>query len=100
MKKLVGHGCASESRIPALRRDERDPDAEHDRQPRSDGEPLRGRRGCDHERQDEQDADDLDGLGRRQREQQEDGDRERADRHAARRRNLRVDARELQRPVE
>jgi hypothetical protein len=87
MKKLVGHGFASESRIP--------PSVETSAIPT-----LSSRGRGDHERQHEQDADHLDRLGSGQREQQEDRDRERPERDSARRRDLRVDAREEERPVE
>ena len=100
MKKLVGHGCWSESRIPPSVATSAIDDREQHGGRGSGGEPLRcgGRR--DHEREHEQDADDLDRLGCRQREQQEDRDEQRADRHAARLRDVGIDAREEQRPVD
>ena len=99
MKKLVGHDFSSESRIPPSV--ERNASAMlRKSSARANREPLRcGGRG-DHERQHEQDADDLNRLGRRQGEQQEDPDRESAHRQATCCRDVRVDAREVQRPVE
>ncbi len=100
MKKLVGHGFASESRIPPSVETSAIAMLSNRASVGPSRQALGGRGRRDHERQHEQDADDLDRLGGRQREQEEDRDRERAKRHSARCRDLRVDAREEERPVE
>ena len=77
MKKLVGHGCASERRIPPSVAARAIATLSTSASAGPAGQPLRGGGRCDHEREHEQDADDLDRLGGREREQEEDRDRER-----------------------
>jgi len=89
----------SDTRVPPIAQ-KRDAHAVQGRLPGPLREAFGGRSGCDEQCEDQQDADYLDRLRDGGRHDQEEGDGKGAHRHATRFRDLGVDGREQQRPVD